>query len=390
MNILRKTILARFDSILLYHGTDAYNVESILRQGLKPRGSVGNLGWDKNTLVDVRNNSVFLTADIEKAARYSFGEEKDQVPAILEIRISGRHAQKLKYDPLDRNDAAWEIDDEGGTDFEALVILEDIASDAIRNITGHKPHFSVRGLPQFHEVEDLDGVNVYKVLPQAILKVLDSNWITRKDVVRAIQDALKKWGRANKRTPGQYQSISIHPYLDVRRDGTIKMSKDWMETREQLFYQKGLPPSTIKGVWFREIDFRSSGINQMKVDEKSFGVRRLPYEVVEDHQTSIEITNKIIRKEYYTVDMLYRNSEDFLVVSDHLENMGLERWEEVDHLQTLTREEIEEDFESLIDTLAESAIYIQDDLHNSHGNDPAIHEDLWILVNPRDAMELVS
>jgi hypothetical protein len=94
----------------LYHGTRINNLPNILNKGLLMATPL----WTTGTAINSGVKAVYLTPDIELAARYAVGQNKDQIPAVLELDISqAKRLAKLAYDPMDREEDAWEQEDGG-------------------------------------------------------------------------------------------------------------------------------------------------------------------------------------------------------------------------------------------------------------------------------------
>jgi hypothetical protein len=221
-----------------YHGTDLKNLKSISKRGLQARNGAE---WSGGAIMDRATRAVYLTSDFPLAARYALGAARTQVPIVLEIEItSPRRFKHLRYDPMDRHDTAWDVEDSYDEDEQDVHSeIEDGIAAVAKELTGERHHIATYGLVP-DELEDLDGFNVYKQATKYLMKALDLDRSDRRKVMNLAQ---KQW-------PEGY----LGEYMEVRRDGTLKLTEEYYASREQLMYMKGLPPSTIKGVWFRIMD----------------------------------------------------------------------------------------------------------------------------------------
>lgn len=226
-----------------YHGTDFDNLKSIAKKGLVAHNG---LQWGGASALDPGTGAVFLTSDFNLAARYGLGAARTQTPVVLDVSITApKRFKRLRYDPMDQMDNAWDVeesyDDEGK---QVQSDLDELERSLIKHFTGERDYHGFVRWPD--DLGNYDGINLYKVLANGGVKYLASKYglrVDRKAIIQWLHKALEKfkggaWG-----------------YMEIKSDGTLKLTEEYFYTREQLMYMKGLPPSTIKGVWLRMEDF---------------------------------------------------------------------------------------------------------------------------------------
>lgn len=270
--------LSAIQKMTFYHGTGYRNLSSIASKGLQAKNGLSWGGLGPAGTMFLRNTkAVFLTSDFERAARYAQGSEKTQVPMVLEVQISSpRRFKNLRYDPLDRRDDAWDVQEsyDEAADEVTLGI-----GNAIRGI-GEKfgrSYLSAHGiLPSDNDLESLDGVNIFKVATRYLMQELGLDRNQRRRAMQLVQEALggESW-----------------EYMEVRPDGTLKLTEEYFYSREQLMFMRGLPPSTIKGVWVRLDDFGLSPGDVQETQEGGF--KELPGEAVSRYEDIVELFKKL-------------------------------------------------------------------------------------------------
>jgi len=283
-------------NMVFYHGTDMDNLPNIARKGLVPRSGIE---WDGGqAFTGVGHQAVYLTPNFELAARYAVGSHKGQKPSVLEVQISmSKRFKLLSEDPMDIPDSAWEVEESYDDDRQEVEYgLESVGREVIK-LLGAKQNYRGRpmdiwftvepqdlakykkgGQPIRHthnlgqaELEFLDGVNVYKALTGEIIKAIEKSGnphlADRKRIMRLVQNGLKRenW-----------------QYIEIRPDGTMKLTEHYFATREQLMFLKGLPPSTIKGVWVRIADFDLPENAYQAIE--TYGIQELPGETAGNHE----------------------------------------------------------------------------------------------------------
>jgi len=212
---------AKVYSLTTYHGTDARNIQNILEKGLLARKPEGR--FDKG---------VYLTNDIEKAARYAVeGIAKEGQPAILEIMISGGHRVKKIYrDPLDREESIFE-DLVDRYDEDLRYLERDI--DEVFN--GKYIHNKVIDLTTFGDPTSLRGKNIYK----AIIDYARKNGLNVEDIKRRMFDRISP-------------NSNYGPWI-ISEDGSVVLDESVYEEMHQQIYPKNLPATTIKAIWLTGI-----------------------------------------------------------------------------------------------------------------------------------------
>lgn len=254
--------LKAISRMVFYHGTDFGNLKSIAKNGLVAHSG---LKWGGGSALDSGTGAVFLTSDFNLAARYALGADREWRPVVLEVSITTpKRFKRLRYDPMDQMSSAWDVeesyDEEGG---QVLRDLRGLEMDLVKHFTGQKYAYdSFVRWPD--ELAGLDGLNLYKVVGNQGSKHLYQKYdlqLVRRAVIQWLHKALEKykWG-----------------YMEIKPDGTLKLTEEYFYTREQLMYMKGLPPSTIKAVWLRMEDF---DLPESAYQETKFeGAKNLPGE----------------------------------------------------------------------------------------------------------------
>lgn len=263
-------------NLTLFHGTPAKNISKIVQSGKlvakSPRPGI--------------TKGVYLTSDFELAARYAMdwglGAIKNptaNIPVVLELVVSGRkRVNRVKYDPLDRQSAAW--DEEGSDDlYEAT---RGINYD-LRKVLGQfgiteTGYLSVGDLVSFTftEPEDLVGVNIIK----SFLDYIKANY----------PSLMATSARQVKQAVVKTFSGKGYDQFDIADDGTIKLSQDWYESREQLLYPRDIPLSAIKAFWIRKTDFEH--LTSHSLETKKAGLKLLPQEArgnIEEQKDLLEL-----------------------------------------------------------------------------------------------------
>ena len=212
-------------SLTIYHGTDGRFLPSILEKGLQANRPKGPFTLDKG---------VYLTGDIEKAARYAIdGIEKTVgIPVILEIVISKpSRIKKIYRDDLDREESIREDND---YEDEDVVYLR---RDVEQLIGGAWNDWRKIGFDweTYGDPAALNGLELYKTLiAYAKNKGLDLQQFKQK--MFSIMPPGKTYGK-----------------YEITESGTIKMDTSGVEGMHQAVYPKSLPPSVIKAVWMSNV-----------------------------------------------------------------------------------------------------------------------------------------
>lgn len=302
--------LRALNQIDLYHGTGFKNLKSISKKGLvADSGAVWSGGFA--TALTKDQKAVYLTSDFELAARYARGSQKQFTPIVLEVRISSpRRFRKLKYDPLDRHDTSWKIEESYDDDADQTTRDIEKGAEDIARLLGYEGYRGWLNLPLPEDIEELDGINVYKLVVGNLVKLLGLNRMQRKQAMRMVQEKFDgdRW-----------------EYIEVRKDGTLKLTEEYFYTREQLMYMKGLPPSTIKGVWLRQSDF---DIPESQIKEtRSGGFKELPGESAVRYEDLKDIMGRLRYTEPAEMDDLEGTAEqvrslDYDELADYLDEVA--------------------------------------------------------------------
>lgn len=294
--------LRAIQKMVFFHGTGIHNLPKILKQGL-----VANSGaiWSggHSTALTKGQKAVFLTSDFELAARYGQGTNRSYLPVVLEVQITTpRRFRNLKYDPLDRLENSWEVEDSyDDTVDQAGSAIKAGMRDIATKLTGQSVYLGWDDLP--HDIEELDGLNVFKFVAGYLTKALGLSRVQRNLVMQQAQALFggQRW-----------------EYLEVRKDGTLKLTEEYFYTREQLMYMKGLPPSTVKGVWVRLQDF---DVPEAQIKEtRKGGFKELPGESADRFESLKELLGKL---RWTTPEEIEDDLEDFARQARELDYLEL-------------------------------------------------------------------
>jgi len=206
---------ATVHSITMYHGTDGNNLETIMREGLKPI-----------------KGSVYLTPDIETAAYYStFHKGSNENPIVLELVLTkGKRIKKLHEDPMDQpylSMGEYSEPSEYGKPWDESV--RDLEND-LEKIIGRYAYIRDLNIDT-NEIENLDGINIYKKL----IDFAQSKNI-KVDKIKQLMFKIIP--------PGEE-----YEYIKVMDDGTLKLTENYYNEISQLMYNQEIPPSAIKAIW---------------------------------------------------------------------------------------------------------------------------------------------
>jgi len=344
-------------AVKLYHGTSFGNLRSIAEKGLEAKSgqfwsAIGNLAID-------HKGAVYLTPELERAVRYAVGAMKDNVPMVLEVVLTNpKRFNIMREDPMDQSSEAWNYEDSGVN--EAFYELEQYITTDLEKIiekySGDKETIWLHDYFRANNIEDYDGINIYKLA----LKILNDyeGLPSRSDLMRVLKNVFPV---------GEFTE-----YVDIRSDGTLKLSENYWNTREQMYYLKPIPPSAIKGVWVRLGDFEN--IDEVKVFETSeFGVKELPHETAGRYEGARDIVVEMLHW-----DFKYKDEDDYIDIAEELNELGFDDiGDEVRKLYGLDEKEIKEkiyDFENWLD--------------EDWGDEHISNETEWGLVSPKDSLRL--
>lgn len=246
-------------SLVYYHGTSLQNLPNLLRTGIEMRKPIASHA----------TFAVYLTPNIELAARYSIGEMNDrkkQIPAILEINLSPtpQLIRKMAYDNFDRPENAWDFDQSETADREAVRDIETAIQTLVKRIVPSSGYFYF-DLDKFanNGKEDLfkfNGLNLYQIAYNAIAEVYHSNFIDKKRILSFIKQAFP---------PGNFND-----FFQITPSGTLRVTPKYLTFYNQYQYHHKVPPQAIKFVWVRKDDFP----NIKGIEEKKIGIEELPDE----------------------------------------------------------------------------------------------------------------
>ena len=160
---------------ILYNGTSIERLPQIMRQGLRVDAEKN---WGDPTGVNYRDRSVYLTPNIELAARYAVGANKDDIPCIIEVIVStAKRFKKIKYDQMDRPEVTWDWEETPDSN-----VSSDIKNAIERFIKKwrkvssnlQRPYYSLR-LPDYldeHGAIGFNGFDLYRFILNEIWREL--------------------------------------------------------------------------------------------------------------------------------------------------------------------------------------------------------------------------
>ena len=316
----------------LYHGTELKNLPSIEKKGLIAQGGVK---WSATGILKSKQDAVYLTSDIELAARYAVGHAKQHTPAVLEVDLtSSRRFKKVRYDPLDRQADAWNYEEHYDDSVDFLWReLDKAFKQTIRDM-GADPGYHNLNWSYDNELEGFDGEDAYKRIANDITKLFGKRGDTRfrRQVMKALQRNLPD---------------TDFGYMEIK-GGVLKLTEEYFETREQLMYLANLPPAAIKGVWVRISDFKFHPSEYLEL--RKFDIKKLPGEAADETEALREAGGKIIN---YGPEAL--DSYEVQTAIEILDAMGDPFANEIRDLQKVDYEDLDpdelEDFKEEVENL---------------------------------------
>ncbi len=348
---IREILVEQAHALTLYHGTGLANLPSIMTDGLKaykPRGAPHG------------QRGVYLTSNVELSARYAHGElSGNENPIVLEVRISKRkRTKKLVYDPLDRA-SMWQED--GGYDDEDIIggAVDHGFKQIVQKLTGKDLGYrnyteKILGTSHYREAEDLDGVPLYQNAVRLLMA--DFGVEDRRAAMKAVQE--------------EWPSGDDWGDISVSESGTLQITQEWYEGREQLIYPESLPPSTIKAVWVKcdQYDLPLEAYSETK----EFGQEELPGEA----KSRYENRDRFFR-DHYGKDWSQFDQDDLEEVAEEAEALGMD--------------EIRDVFLSGdVDKIAMAMDNAGDWIHDEWGEQQTTGVGCWGKLTPQEALKLTS
>ena len=267
-----RTFMEAAFQAVMYHGTSINRLANILHAGLAPQPeSKRSWGGDLNT-----GAANYITPYKQTAARYGIGAEKQQTPVILELEIKedqqqkmfsfmadepSRQSQRLRYDPMDRPENAWDWEDNWD---DSRRYLDEAIETIYRQFA---PNIRFPGL-DIQDIDYLNGFDVHQYVHNALQGALGPQEFALK--ANEIKQAIRK-----ELPPGSFSDD-----LDITPNGVIHVSPDYYKSKSQLQYLGKLHPSNIKNLYVRKDDFP-----HLIGQEEDFGVEYLPDESKEMMET---------------------------------------------------------------------------------------------------------
>lgn len=244
----------------VYHGTDAKNLPSILKDGLK----MGEEG------------GVFITTDFDKAARYatfshSYGEHERK--AVLEINLTD--PSQIKRIKIDENDAPVQEDfyEKIFMDLKKLFYaLESFAE----TILGKKIKLSFYDLCERkgrHVIDIVKKTNIINFMMKQIAKKWEFKELMRNKYPKDTKSSSIHFLKILKRKMRDYcLSNKICDYINVQESGNLSFNEDYFKAMHQQIINDIIPAKKISYVWLSDI------LDENFVDEKDVGIKLLPQE----------------------------------------------------------------------------------------------------------------
>jgi hypothetical protein len=338
--------------LVSYHGTDARWLPSIMADGLKAQKPGGTA-----------DKGVYLTNDMEKAARYAVEGtwSESSRPMILEVRLSKQKRVKRVYrDNLDREES--NLFDGDQYEDEDLADLERSVKAVLDIKWGSIPREVGLDFETYGDPSALSGLNLYKPLLAYARK---QGW--------NIQQFKQKL--FHHLTPGD----TFGPW-EITNDGTLTLDQDAYDGMHQQVYPDNLPPSTIKAVWLSGVPEGTPG-ERMTIQSKL-----LPQEVRRIIETFGRVNTSNIFQ--YDLSQLER-------VVDNLEEKD-EHGIFTDVVQEM-RSAVEGAPEGDDDALMEAREVVADALENIQAstnemyyNPPGGKRTGFVKMSPQQAMQMVQ
>lgn len=337
--------------LTLYHGTGLHNLPSILKDGLKayrPRGAPHG------------QRGVYLTSNVELAARYAHGElSSNERPIVLEVRISKRkRTKKLAYDPLDRHDMWYEDGGYADDDNEIERQVRGGIVNLIKKLLGKDIGWGgseyveqILGTRYDIDPEKLDGVPLYQ---NAVQLLMELGVKDRRAAMKAVQ---QEW------PPGEDWGD-----IAVSDSGTLQTTEQWYASREQLIYPTDLPPSVVKAVWVKCDQYELPPDAYDKT--QTFGQEELPGEAKSRYEGRQRFLNR-----YYGVDWSEKTPAQMEDIADEAEDLQLDPV--TDALRSGDINNIASEIENAADWI-----------HDEWGEQQTTNVECWGRLSPQQAMQL--
>lgn len=303
----RQMIRLAVARMTFYHGTQIENAKSILKKGLRlaPEGRGGGWGGGSSGLGD----AIFITPEFGVAARYAVGTLMTWTPVVFEFLItSPRRFKKrnIRYDPMDRRQ-------HGDMDMDENVeaVIDDLDRLSARIGKAIRARFIMPlklRVDTADDIEMMDGLSLVKLVAK---RLRDEHGVPWRQAI----------GLINKMRPRKFGE-----FVEVRRDGTLKMSAEFYETREQLIYRQNIPPQAIKKVWV-PTNFIRREVDRDVIDESYEDVVLLGQEQNSLKEYLMDALNGVEcpwrELENFGEDEYYAKLSDFELLNNLLTQRGL-------------------------------------------------------------------
>jgi GNAT superfamily N-acetyltransferase len=237
----------------------------------------------------------------------------------------------------------------GGPEDESISAISDGIENILKKLGKKDTRYSINlrdyGFDD-DEISSFDGVNIYKVVTSTIMKKYDP-WIagvkiSRNDVLKAVREEFK---------PGQ-----LAEYFEIRDDGTLKLTQDYYQSKDQYLYPKNIPPVAIKFIWVRVDDFKID--RSRYVEFKKAGAKELPGESKE----KINRIREILTNLGGALEEMIEDDDDLIEIREELEGYGeTEAAELIQSYLNLSKEEREDKTKEYREKFYEMEGYVLED-----------------------------
>jgi|CXWL01.1.fsa_nt_gi hypothetical protein len=347
--IVSRYLESKVPWVTTYHGTAARNVPKILNEGLvakKPMGGNAAAG-------------VYLTKDVEKAARYAIDglEKETSVPAIIELRLPPEIVKKIYRDPLDRRENAFDEDSSETYLTEAYNHLKDSVMTILQSFGYDKwslPREISQHIEETDDGKNIDGLNIYKML----LSFARSNNLNIQQFKQKMFEQIP-------------QGETFDNYFEVSEDGTIHGTEDLYDSYHQQVYPKNILPKYIKAVWLTNVP-EGVGTNTTTIKSKL-----LPHETKRVYDDLQRLVGK-----YYNSEATVENIDEFI---GQLEDVDVFKWYEgvVEELDAMAESGDTSGFSDILLNLEQS-------VYDEWNEDQYFSEAKFTQVTPQESIKYLG
>jgi hypothetical protein len=377
------SLLNEATSMRFYHGTKIENIPGILQNGIKADAAqrykapeqvkIGNQMIKYQGPAARQDKTVYFTKNKPLAARYAVGGLRSEIPAIVEFVISTpRRFKKVQYDPMDRDENAWDQgNEEKPVDMQAVSTLEDAIERLLSNY-GIKTNVDLDRIVgnRIHNqgLSALDGFNLYGIILSGLRDKLGNNYrLMQQRIKRDLQTA--------------FNNRLIRSMFQITPSGTLRVRNSYFKTKNQFRWDRDVLPQQIKAVWVRKSDFPN-----IKGKGKKFGEQ----EVATWYQDRIELMKDVAQELQFTlprlIDSMDDENKDDIVnkLKSWATNLKLAEEEHVrDEIENLIDaiENNSDDIQNRVEELAELGAGLEEDAFQNYGGQEVKNIQFWIRLD---------